>query len=199
MTAGALHLRFLRVGLQLGLLERDAAGGGVADGLRARLDRGVEAVLHFHRRSALAGSLMNDPKAVIRLGELRAGALDNPLIHPLTGTPADVHLLVRQIQAAAAMGDSPYQARPASQLFEDFGGAAGKPGIALVELEPALLGRGDVAGRHNSGRSQIAEAYFRKFGGDFIGVALVLISVVRRINVSSFWMLSFNSASPPWI
>ena len=30
--------------------------------------------------------------------------------------------------AAAAMGDSPYQARPASELFEDFGGTGGKPG-----------------------------------------------------------------------
>ncbi|ATE59419.1 flagellar motor switch protein FliN [Thauera sinica] len=30
--------------------------------------------------------------------------------------------------AAAAMGDSPYQARPASQIFEDFGSAGGKPG-----------------------------------------------------------------------
>ncbi|MFU2488451.1 flagellar motor switch protein FliN [Thauera sp. WH-1] len=30
--------------------------------------------------------------------------------------------------AAAAMGDSPYQARPASQLFEDFGAAGARPG-----------------------------------------------------------------------
>ena len=30
--------------------------------------------------------------------------------------------------AAATMGDSPYQARPASQIFEDFGAPAGKPG-----------------------------------------------------------------------
>ena len=30
--------------------------------------------------------------------------------------------------AAAAMGDSPYQARPASELFEDFGSTGGKPG-----------------------------------------------------------------------
>lgn len=29
--------------------------------------------------------------------------------------------------AAAALGASPYQARPASELFEDFGGGAGKP------------------------------------------------------------------------
>ena len=30
--------------------------------------------------------------------------------------------------AAAAMDDSPYQAKPASQIFEDFGAASGKPG-----------------------------------------------------------------------
>ncbi|AMO35682.1 flagellar motor switch protein FliN [Thauera humireducens] len=30
--------------------------------------------------------------------------------------------------AAAAMGDSPYQARPASQIFEDFGAGAGNKG-----------------------------------------------------------------------
>jgi flagellar motor switch protein FliN/FliY len=30
--------------------------------------------------------------------------------------------------AAAAMGDSPYQARPASQIFEDFGSTGGRPG-----------------------------------------------------------------------
>ncbi|MBN8440748.1 MAG: flagellar motor switch protein FliN [Thauera sp.] len=30
--------------------------------------------------------------------------------------------------AAAAMDDSPYQAKPASQIFEDFGAAGGKPG-----------------------------------------------------------------------
>lgn len=30
--------------------------------------------------------------------------------------------------AAAAMGDSPYQARPASELFEDFGGTGGRAG-----------------------------------------------------------------------
>lgn len=30
--------------------------------------------------------------------------------------------------AAAAMGDSPYQAKPASQLFEDFGSSGTKPG-----------------------------------------------------------------------
>jgi hypothetical protein len=34
--------------------------------------------------------------------------------------------------AAAAMGDSPYQARPASQLFEDFGGTGGKPGASTT-------------------------------------------------------------------
>ena len=39
--------------------------------------------------------------------------------------------------AAAAMGDSPYQARPASQLFEDFGGTAGKPG-ALNDFDMIL-------------------------------------------------------------
>ena len=30
--------------------------------------------------------------------------------------------------AAAAMGDSPYHARPARELFEDFGGTGSKPG-----------------------------------------------------------------------
>ena len=30
--------------------------------------------------------------------------------------------------AAAAMDDSPYQAKPASQIFEDFGASGGKPG-----------------------------------------------------------------------
>ena len=30
--------------------------------------------------------------------------------------------------AAAAMGDSPYQAKPASQIFEDFGSSGAKPG-----------------------------------------------------------------------
>jgi flagellar motor switch protein FliN len=30
--------------------------------------------------------------------------------------------------AAAAMGDSPYQAKPASQIFEDFGSTGGRPG-----------------------------------------------------------------------
>lgn len=30
--------------------------------------------------------------------------------------------------AAAAMDDSPYQAKPASQIFEDFGATGGKPG-----------------------------------------------------------------------
>ena len=39
--------------------------------------------------------------------------------------------------AAAAMGDSPYQARPASQLFEDFGGTGGKPG-ALNDFDMIL-------------------------------------------------------------
>jgi len=39
--------------------------------------------------------------------------------------------------AAAAMGDSPYQARPASQLFEDFGAPAGKPG-ALNDFDMIL-------------------------------------------------------------
>ncbi len=38
---------------------------------------------------------------------------------------------------AAVMGDSPYQARPASQLFEDFGGAGGKPG-ALNDFDMIL-------------------------------------------------------------
>ena len=39
--------------------------------------------------------------------------------------------------AAAAMGDSPYQARPASQLFEDFGAPAAKPG-ALNDFDMIL-------------------------------------------------------------
>ena len=40
-------------------------------------------------------------------------------------------------ELAAAMGDSPYQARPASQLFEDFGGTGGKPG-ALNDFDMIL-------------------------------------------------------------
>lgn len=39
--------------------------------------------------------------------------------------------------AAAAMGDSPYQARPASQLFEDFGAPGAKPG-ALNDFDMIL-------------------------------------------------------------
>ncbi len=39
--------------------------------------------------------------------------------------------------AAAAMGDSPYQARPASQIFEDFGAPASKPG-ALNDFDMIL-------------------------------------------------------------
>ena len=40
-------------------------------------------------------------------------------------------------ELAAVMGDSPYQARPASQLFEDFGGTGGKPG-ALNDFDMIL-------------------------------------------------------------
>ena len=43
----------------------------------------------------------------------------------------------RRRAAAAAMSDSPHQARPASQLFEDFGAPAGKPG-ALNDFDMIL-------------------------------------------------------------
>ena len=40
--------------------------------------------------------------------------------------------------AAAAMGDSPYQARPASQLFEDFSGSAVKSPNSLNDFDMIL-------------------------------------------------------------
>ena len=40
-------------------------------------------------------------------------------------------------ELVVVMGDSSYQARPASQLFEDFGGTAGKPG-ALNDFDMIL-------------------------------------------------------------
>lgn len=44
------------------------------------------------------------------------------------GLDAEAAQVAADLAAAAASTESPYQARPASQLFEDFGNAAAKPG-----------------------------------------------------------------------
>lgn len=56
-----------------------------------------------------------------------AAAMDEQAAVEAGGGDAETDRVAAEL-AAAAMDGSPYQARPASQIFEDFGATSGKPG-----------------------------------------------------------------------
>ncbi len=56
-----------------------------------------------------------------------AAAMQEQAVSEAGGADAEADRVAAEL-AAAAMDASPYQAKPASQLFEDFGATGGKPG-----------------------------------------------------------------------
>ncbi|HEX5126944.1 MAG TPA: hypothetical protein VFW00_09395, partial [Rhodocyclaceae bacterium] len=116
---------------------------------------------HSGARIRLACSVIENPALVARLADIRQSAQRNPLILPLTGTNADIPLLLRQMQAAQAMGDNALAGRLAQVAglhLESSGAFAARPAdrieaqrIIREIRDPALRSAlGDVLQRHSA-------------------------------------------------
>ena len=96
--------------------------------------------------------------------------------------------------AAAAMGDSPYQARPASQLFEDFGAQGRRVDVDVgrhhlhriqVEIAPTEQGQ-DFLGNADA----VDEADVDTHGADFDSAMRRVASMPERRWRSKMWELA---------
>ncbi|WP_218511082.1 hypothetical protein, partial [Variovorax sp. dw_308] len=92
---------------------------------------------HAPRRADLAETLLGEPHLIARLAEVRIGAMDNPFMKPLRGTPADVPTLLKQLQVAAAMGNRA-QAAELAQIVGLHLAQSGQLGSPLATLHPEM-------------------------------------------------------------